>query len=147
MVPFKVKLIEAGQAPTRATEFSSGFDLYARVPKNIYEHDWVVIRPGENLVIPVGFAMEIPAGYEAVIRPRSGMGKEGIVACIGTIDADYRGELSVNLFNHSWKHYSVKNGQRIGQLVIQEVPSVELQVVTELSETVRGEKGFGSSGV
>jgi dUTP pyrophosphatase len=150
MIPFKVKLVGEGKEPIKATEFSSGWDLYARIERGATEfgesYDWKTIRPGENMLIPVGFCMEIPPGYEGVIRPRSGMAKEGIVCSIGTIDSDYRGELSVNLFNHSWKHYSVKNGQRIGQLVIQAVVDTELSVVTELSDTDRGPRGFGSSG-
>lgn len=131
--------------PKRANDFASGFDCYAHIMPGLVDHD--VIRQGENKVISLGFAMEIPDGYEAVIRPRSGLAKQGVVAAIGTIDCDYRGTVSVNLFNHSWKALSVRDGERICQLVIQEVPKVQMVEATELSSTERGEKGFGSSGL
>lgn len=148
MVPLKIKLIEGGKAPTCATEFSAGLDLYAsiRPEMNGQYNGLITIRPGENMVIPVGFCMEVPPGHEGQIRPRSGMAKDGVVAAFGTIDSDYRGELSVNLFNHSWKHFSVNNGMRIGQLVISKLQDVEVTECVNLSVTDRGPRGFGSSG-
>lgn len=148
MVSVKIKVLPGGTMPTKATEGSAGFDCYAliqnefnAIPENCY------IRPGENKLIPLGFCMELPPGYEAQLRPRSGLGKEGICVLLGTIDCDYRGQLSANVFNHSWKQVCVKNGQRIGQLVIQKLPEVEFVAAEELNESGRGERGFGSSGL
>jgi dUTP pyrophosphatase len=148
----KVKLLQGGKLPTKGTEYAAGYDLYAVIDTGrglespSQSFDWTTIRPGENLLIGTGVCLEIPEGYEGQVRPRSGMAKEGIVAAFGTIDSDYRGEVKVNLFNHSWKHYSVKNGNRIAQLVIQPVIRVEMVAAGELNATIRGEGGFGSSG-
>lgn len=149
MVQVKFKLVAGGRVPKRVNEYASGFDVYARVNRDDVGEpfDWTTIHPDENKVIPGGFCLEVPPGYEAQIRPRSGLAKQGIVAAFGTIDCDYRGEVGVNLFNHSCKHFSVKDGDRIAQIVFQEVVEVETEVVTELSETERGNKGFGSTGV
>ena len=145
MINVKIKLSLGAKMPKRANDFASGWDCYAHVMPGLIDHD--IIRQGENKVISLGFAMEIPEGFEAVIRPRSGLAKQGIVATIGTIDCDYRGVVGVNLFNHSWKALTVRDGERICQLVIQEVPKVQMIEVEELSETERGERGFGSSGL
>lgn len=130
--------------PTKATEYAAGWDLYAYFHNEITK--WV-IPPGERLLVPVGFSMEIPEGFEAQIRPRSGLAfKEGLVACFGTIDSDYRGVVSVNIFNHSYKSAYVEHGQRVGQMVFQPVLQVELIESLELSDTQRGSNGFGSTG-
>ena len=141
----KIKLKPGAKLPKKANEFASGFDCYAYIPEGV--NNDVVIRQGENQVIKLGFSMEIPEGFEAVIRSRSGLAKQGVIAALGTIDCDYRGTVGCNLYNHSWKPFVVKNGDRICQMLIQEVPKVTLIEVTELSETERGEKGFGSTGV
>jgi dUTP pyrophosphatase len=129
--------------PTRATEYAAGWDLYAcllgvsRVP----------ILPGSRLVVTTGLCFEIPEGFEGQIRPRSGLAsKEGLVAAFGTIDSDYRGVIGVNLFNHSYQTVNIEHGQRIAQIVFQPVLKVYLEEVNELSETIRGSNGFGSSG-
>jgi dUTP pyrophosphatase len=148
----KVKLGPGAVMPARGSEQASGLDLYAVVNREGFEShsasfDWVTIRPGDNLIVPTGVFLELPVGFEAQVRPRSGLAKDGIVTAFGTIDSDYRGEIKVNLFNHSWKHFSVKNGMRIAQLVIQPVVMAELVASAELSATVRGESGMGSTGV
>lgn len=145
MITVKIKLQEGATLPKKANEFASGYDCYAYIipGSEIYE----TIRPGENKVISLGFSMEIPVGCEAVIRPRSGLGKIGIASLLGTIDSDYRGIVGANIFNHSFKHIEIKHGMRICQMVIQKLPETELVLVDELSVTERGERGFGSSGV
>lgn len=145
IVVVHIKLAPGGKMPKKCNEFASGFDCYAHIIPGIIDHD--VIRHGENKLISLGFSMEIPEGFEAVIRPRSGLAKQGIVATLGTIDCDYRGVVSVNLFNHSWKSLTVRDGERICQMVIQMIPKVQMFEVEALSETERGDKGFGSSGV
>jgi dUTP pyrophosphatase len=129
--------------PTRATDYAAGWDLYAcllgvhRMP----------ILPGSRCVVTTGLCFEIPEGFEGQIRPRSGLAaKEGLVAAFGTIDSDYRGVIGVNLFNHSYQTVNIEHGQRIAQIVFQPVLKVLLEEVNELSETIRGDRGFGSSG-
>lgn len=143
----KIKLQDGAKLPKRATAGSSGFDLHAIVPEGMNVTNKLFIRPGEHALIPTGVSLEIPEGYEAQIRPRSGLAKDGIVAVLGTIDADYRGELKVNLHNNSFKQYAVSDGDRIAQLVIVPIPAVELELADELNGTNRGANGFGSSGV
>lgn len=145
MINVKIKLQPQAQLPKKANEFASGYDCYAHIIPGLIDHD--IIRPGENKLISLGFSLELPVGYEARIRSRSGLAKDGIVVAHGTIDCDYRGVLMANVFNHSWKHFSVRDGMRICQMVIQKVEPVEMVVVEQLSETERGEKGHGSTGV
>ena len=145
MVTVKIKVQEGAILPKKANSFASGYDCYTHLMPGIIEQD--IIRPGENKLISLGFSLEIPEGYEARIRSRSGLAKDGIVCAHGTIDCDYRGVVMANIFNHSFKHFSIRDGMRICQMVIQEVPKTELVLIDELSETERGEKGFGSSGL
>ncbi len=144
MLSVHVKLVSTDvKLPTRATEESAGWDLYAYCP----ETPEVYLPPGERRLVSTGIQLEIPSGFEGQIRPRSGMAhKEGLVACFGTIDSDYRGVLSVNLFNHSYQSCYIKHGQRIAQIVFKVVPTVNLIQVDSLSPSKRGESGFGSSG-
>jgi dUTP pyrophosphatase len=137
------KFNNEAKMPTRATEYAAGWDLYAcllgvhRMP----------ILPGSRYVATTGLCFEIPEGFEGQIRPRSGLAaKEGLVAAFGTIDSDYRGVIGVNLFNHSYQTVNIEHGQRIAQIVFQPVLKVFMEEVSELSETTRGDKGFGSSG-
>ena len=109
----------------------------------------VVIEAGEIKLIPCGFAMAVPVGYEAQVRPRSGLAsKHGISMpnAPGTIDADYRGELKVPLINHGKQAFTVEPNMRIAQMVIAPVARCEVEAVDELDETVRGGGGFGSTG-
>lgn len=109
----------------------------------------VTLKSLERKLIPTGLKMELPHGYEAQVRPRSGMSiKHGItlVNCVGTIDEDYRGELCVPVINLSTEEFTIQNGDRIAQMIVAPVTKAEISVVTELSDTQRGEGGFGSTG-
>ena len=139
----KIKRIENGKLPTYETEGSAGADCYARLEEP------VIIEAGKRGTIPLGFAVEIPEGYEMQIRPRSGLAKKnGIKANLGTIDSDYRGEVCAIIFNEDAKEdCEIKNGDRIAQAVICPVIRAEWHLTDKLSETERGEKGFGSTGI
>ena len=138
------KLNDAVTLPCYQTEGAAGMDLCA------FLQEPVTLKPLERRLIPTGLKMELPHGYEAQIRPRSGMSiKYGItlVNCVGTIDEDYRGELCVPVINLSDKEFSISNGDRIAQMVIAPVTRAAIEVVAQLSDTQRGEGGFGSTGV
>jgi len=130
--------------PFYSTEHSAGMDLHAFLPKP------VVLQPMERALIPTGLFIELPEGYEAQVRPRSGLAiKNGITVLNspGTIDADYRGEVKVILINLSNEPFTIQNGNRIAQMVIAKYEKIEWKQVEALSDTVRGEKGFCSSGI
>lgn len=130
--------------PKKMSELASGFDLYAAV------NEIVILQPGERRLIPAGFALGMPGGLEAQIRPRSGLAyKHGITTLNspGTIDADYRGEVHVLLMNLGASPFEIHRGERIAQMVFQLVPEIELVEEDELSDTVRGSGGFGHTGV
>ena len=140
------KLREQAQKPTKADEHSAGYDLYACIDKADGQ-DWV--WPGETLMVSSGYAFEIPEGYFGAIFPRSGLStKHGIRLsnCVAVIDSSYRGEVKMPLYNDSDHKYLVKSGDRVAQMVIIPYASVDLVEVGELSETVRGDQGFGHSG-
>jgi len=145
-IKVKIKLKHGAEdlpLPAYATLGSSGMDLYADVEKD------VTIAPGEIKLISCGFYMSIPEGYEAQIRPRSGLAlKHGItlVNTPGTIDSDYRGLLSLIVTNVGRYPYTVRRGDRIAQMVINEVVRGECEVSDELEETVRSSGGFGHTG-
>ncbi|MBI5214423.1 MAG: dUTP diphosphatase [Ignavibacteriae bacterium] len=129
--------------PTYATSGSAGMDLRATA-----END-VVITPGERALVPCGFQIELPQGYEAQVRPRSGLAMKNGVTVLnspGTIDSDYRGEVKVILINLGQEEFVVKRGDRIAQMVIAPVTHVALMEVESLTETSRGEGGFGHTG-
>lgn len=129
--------------PQKMSELASGFDLYAAVSEE------VTLAPGERRLIPTGFAMAMPAGLEAQIRPRSGLAlKHGITALNtpGTIDADYRGEVQVLLVNFGDEPFTVRRNERIAQMVFQRIPDVELRLTDRLDDTERGAGGFGHTG-
>jgi dUTP pyrophosphatase len=131
--------------PQKMSEHSSGFDLMAAVD----EDEPLEIDPGEVALVPTGFALSIPPGYEGQVRPRSGLAARhglSIPNAPGTIDADYRGELKVILINHGPDTIAIKRGDRIAQLVITPVPPVALQEVDDLDSTPRGAGGFGHTG-
>ena len=135
----KIKLIEGGKMPEFKTDGAVCADCYTRCDSPI------AVRPGERALIPLGFAIELPPGYEAVVRPRSGMSSKGIDSLIGTIDYDYRGEVKACIVNNFGKAISVENGTRVCQIAIREAPAVSFKVVDELSDTERAENGFGST--
>ena len=129
--------------PERATPGSAGYDLHAAVETD------VVVAPGARTLIPAGFAIALPAGYEAQIRPRSGLALEhGIVLpnAPGTIDSDYRGEVKIILLNTGEKAFTVKRGDRIAQLVVAPVTRAAFEEVETLPDSARGRGGFGHSG-
>ena len=132
------------QIPTYGTEHSAGFDLAASLKAD------VSLAPGEVNIIPTGLAIALPIGFEAQVRPRSGLAaKNGITVLNtpGTIDADYRGEIKVILINHSKETFLVTNGMRIAQMVIAKHEVADFRLVDDLEHTERGVKGFGSTGV
>jgi dUTP pyrophosphatase len=129
--------------PEYSTELSAGVDLRA------FLEEPVVLKPLERKLVPTGLYIELPKGYEAQIRPRSGLAiKKGITVLNtpGTIDADYRGEIRVILVNLSQEDFVIENGERICQMVIALHEQVEWNLVEELNETVRGAGGFGHTG-
>jgi len=129
--------------PSYATEGSAGLDITAGIDEPLE------IRPLTRKLVPAGIIIELPQGYEAQIRPRSGLSiKYGItlVNCVGTIDEDYRGEVCVPLINLSDKSYTVQPGERIAQMIISPVQKVEVEEVQEYSQTARATGGFGSTG-
>lgn len=130
--------------PRYESSLAAGLDLSACIDEPL------TIAPGERRLVPTGLKLAIPPGYEGQVRPRSGLAlKHGITVLNspGTIDADYRGELGVILINLGDKHFEVERGMRIAQLVFAKVEQAELCPAVELSETERGEGGFGHSGV
>ena len=130
--------------PNYETIASAGMDLRANITQSI------TLKPLERAIIKTGLFMALPIGYEAQVRPRSGLAaKNGITVlnAPGTIDADYRGEIGVILVNLSNEDFVIENGERIAQLIIAKHERAEWIEVTELSETSRGEGGFGSTGV
>lgn len=142
-VNFK-KLNENAIMPTYGSEFAAGADLYACT-----NGETVTFGPGETKLIKTGIAMEIPEGYAGLIYARSGIAnKRGLAPSnkVGVVDSDYRGEIMVSLHNHSLAEQSITDGERIAQMVIAPFLKVEYTEVEELTETVRGEGGFGSTG-
>lgn len=138
------KLEHCAGLPEYKTEGAAGMDLMAANTENI------VLKPLERALVPTGIKIELPRGYEAQIRPRSGLAiKSGITLsnCVGTIDEDYRGEVCVGLINLSNEEFTIKRGDRIAQMLIAPVVHAEIQVSGELSATARGTGGFGSTGV
>ena len=131
--------------PAYQTEHAAGFDLVAAIGEN----EPVVLSAGARGAVPTGLVFELPEGYEAQVRPRSGLAlKHGVTVLNspGTIDADYRGEVQVVLINHSDEPFRIARGDRIAQVVIAPVTCVEIAEVTDVSETARGAGGFGSTG-
>ncbi|MBR2965253.1 MAG: dUTP diphosphatase [Clostridia bacterium] len=137
------KLNENAIVPTYGTEYSAGADLYNLPVEN------VTVEPHKTVLIHTGIAMEIPEGYCGLIFARSGLAtKRGLAPAnkVGVIDADYRGEIMVALHNHSDASVTVEGGERVAQLAIVPFLKAEFAEVSELSDTVRGEGGFGSTG-
>lgn len=141
----KVKIVNHSpfDLPSYATPFSAGMDLRANLEQA------VTLAPLERAMIPTGLHIELPAGFEAQVRPRSGLAaKHGIsiVNAPGTIDADYRGEIKVILVNLSNDSFTIEAGERIAQMVVARHETVEWEAVEELAESQRGSGGFGSTG-
>lgn len=130
--------------PKYETSQAAGMDIAAAVDEP------VVIDPGKRVLLPTGFAVAIPDGYEIQVRPRSGLAMKYGITVInspGTIDADYRGEVKVGLVNHGDEPFTVQRGDRIAQMILAPVVQAELQVVDNLDQTERGRGGFGHTGI
>lgn len=144
MTVLKIEKLPHNQIlPEYKTEGAAGMDLCAAISEPLE------LKPLERTLIPTGLKIELEHGYEAQIRPRSGMSiKHGItlINCVGTIDEDYRGEVCVPVVNISNKAYTIQPQERIAQMVISKYEQAKIEVVTQLTETIRGEGGFGSTG-
>ncbi|MCC6272848.1 MAG: dUTP diphosphatase [Deltaproteobacteria bacterium] len=145
-LPIKIKRlteVPGFSPPAYMSAGAAGMDLCAALEKP------VLIRPLERALLPCGFSMELPEGYEAQVRPRSGLAIRHGLTCLnspGTIDHDYRGEVKVILINLGQEPFEIKSGDRIAQMVIQRVERAEIEVVEELNASARGAGGFGSTG-
>ena len=140
----KVKISEGAFLPEYKTSGSAGADIRAFLSSDL------IIKPGEKNIIPTGLFFEIPTGFEIQVRPRSGLAfKSGVTVLNspGTIDSDYRGELCVILANFSSESFVVHNGDRIAQMVLAPVLQADFEIASTISETERGNGGFGSTGV
>jgi len=145
----KVKLVPMEHAvglplPKYATSLSAGMDLSAAL------EDALELGPGDRILVPTGLSIALPPGYEAQVRPRSGLAVKYGVTVInspGTIDADYRGEIKVALINHGKEPFTIERGMRVAQMVVEKHEHIEWEVVKSLDETGRGDGGFGSTGV
>jgi dUTP pyrophosphatase len=136
--------LSSHELPKYSTNESAGLDLRAELESPI------VLEPGQRSLIPTGLKIALPTGYEAQVRPRSGLAyKHGITVLNspGTIDADYRGDVGVILINHGSESFTIENGERIAQLIIAKFVQIDWDEVLNLSTTSRGEGGFGSTGV
>jgi dUTP pyrophosphatase len=146
----RIKLMRMAHAenmplPTYATDGAAGMDLKAAIA-----HTVTVPAGNGRVLIPTGLCIEVPVGYEAQVRPRSGLAAKHLVTVLntpGTIDSDYRGEIKVILINHGDQPFKVEPGDRVAQLVIAPVVRVEWDEVAQLDDTSRGDGGFGSTGV
>lgn len=145
MGKIKIKVVNKGQQqlPTYATPQSAGMDLRANIEEGIFIH------PMERMLVPTGLHIALPEGYEAQIRPRSGLALEHGITVLnspGTVDADYRGEIGVILINLSQKAFFIAPGERIAQMVISRYEQAEFVDVETLDDTERGDGGFGHTG-
>jgi dUTP pyrophosphatase len=141
----EVKIVNTSNnvLPEYATEGSSGMDLRADLATPL------LLKPLERRMVPTGLYIELPRGYEAQVRPRSGLALKQGITCLnspGTVDSDYRGEIKIVLINLSGENQVINPGDRIAQMVVQKVERIYWQQVTVLTETVRNEGGFGSTG-
>lgn len=146
VMSIKIKVVNKGsqELPKYETKNSVGMDLRANITEG------VVIRPLDRALIPTGLHIALPEGYEAQIRPRSGLALKKGITCLntpGTIDSDYRGDVGVILANISQEDFVVNPGDRIAQMIINKVERAEFELVESLDETERGEGGFGHTGV
>lgn len=135
---------ERGRLPAYETEGSAGMDVQASLDRNL------VLNPGERALVPTGLFIELPQGYEAQIRARSGLAIKngiGLVNGVGTIDSDYRGEIKVPLINWGQEPFTVRDGDRIAQMVIAKYERARWQETDKLADTQRGAGGFGHTGV
>ncbi|MGI6733197.1 MAG: dUTP diphosphatase [Anaerovoracaceae bacterium] len=141
----KVKIVTSGETlPKYETKGSAGMDIRALLTEP------VVLNPGERCLVPTGIFIELPEGYEAQIRARSGLAVKhgiGLVNGVGTIDSDYRGEIKVGLINWGEEPFVINNGDRIAQMVVARYETVEWEPVDALEDSLRGDGGFGHTGL
>lgn len=142
----KIKIVsKSGRTPIYGTSQSAGFDLPAYLPEGS-----IVLKKGKRMLVPTGIFIELPCGYEAQVRARSGLAIKngiGLVNGIGTVDADYRGELKVPMINWGDEDFTINDVDRIAQVVIAKHERAEFELCEELGETERGSGGFGHTGV
>ena len=139
-----IRMTAEGELPRYETDGAAGMDLRARVDLP------VKLQPGKRALIPTGIRIELPSGYEAQVRARSGLAVKhgiGLVNGIGTIDSDYRGEIKICLINHGEEPFVINDGDRVAQLVIAKYVRAKIEAVESLSETERGDGGFGHTGI
>jgi dUTP pyrophosphatase len=147
-ITIDVRILPHGEGlplPAYQTAFAAGLDLLAAVPDDAP----VVLAPGRHAMVPTGLSIALPEGYEAQVRPRSGLAaKHGVTVlnAPGTVDADYRGEVCVLLINHGLAPFTISRGERIAQMVIAAVVRADLAIAPALTATQRGSGGFGSTG-
>ena len=145
MIKIKLKKVRKNAIiPKYMTSFSAGMDIFACLDEK------VILKPFQRVLIPTGIAISLPEGYEAQIRPRSGIAlKYGVfpINTPGTIDADYRGEIKIILTNIGDKEFQIHHGDRIAQMIINKIEKCEFILTKELDQTHRGEGGFGSTGI
>ncbi len=137
------KLDQSAELPSYKTKGASGMDLKAFIKKTIN------LKPKTSSIIPTGFSVAFPEGYEIQIRPRSGLAAKNNISVLntpGTIDSDYRGEIKIILYNHGTNDFIINNGDRIAQMILSPILKMELEEINDLPETIRGEGGFGSTG-
>ena len=141
----KMRIVsKSGRVPDYATDGSAGFDISA------YLDEPMTLKAGARALVPTGLYFDVPEGYEAQVRARSGLAIKhgiGLVNGIGTVDSDYRGEIRVPMINWSDEDFVINDGDRIAQVIITSYEKVNIELVEDLSETERGEGGFGHTGV
>ena len=148
MTPVNIRRLPHGEGlepPSYGSHGAAGMDLRAAVPEDAP----MTLEPGARALVPTGFAIAVPEGFEAQVRPRSGLALKAGITCLntpGTIDCDYRGEVGVILINHSDAVFTIRRGDRIAQMVVARYERVEWQEVENLDDTIRGAGGFGSTG-
>jgi dUTP pyrophosphatase len=148
MISVRYKVLPHGEglpSPAYRSALAAGLDLTAAIEEGVS----LILDPGERALVPAGIAVQLPAGFEAQVRPRSGLAYRHGVTVLnapGTIDADYRGEICVLLINHGEEPFPIRRGERIAQLVISKVTMVTLEQADKLSVTERNAGGFGSTG-
>ena len=144
MIKVLIKKLEPSvKLPSYKTNGASGMDLMAYIDKSIE------LKPGESCLVPTGLSVAFPQEYEIQIRPRSGLAAKNSISILntpGTIDSDYRGEIKVILFNHGNESFKINNNDRIAQMILTPVIKMDLEETNELPESIRGVKGFGSTG-
>ena len=147
MTDIFVKILKNGKnlyKIKQATEGSAGFDINAAIEKDI------VLESSKSILIPCGFSIELPRNFEAQVRPRSGLALKNMITVLnspGTIDSDYRGEICVLIINLSKINFIIARGMRVAQIIFNKIEKVDLKASVELDNTIRGEKGFGSTGL